>query len=175
MLCKHVSMPLSPFIFSVLQPLVLLKMLSVSFLENKSTSPITQTPLCTTCSWNPTGCFSVCWKISWDDRYKYSMFTLNLKHKVPKPRLFLDQDHYSLRITFQIILGAAADTINAIWHYRDRSQVTSAGCCKKVSWLLKKKKIIANEGVRQSVTSGTVYLTPLMLDKWFKLRLTLEE
>lgn len=38
-----------------------------------------------------------------------------------------------------------------------------------MTWLLKIKKITANEGMRQSVTSDTVYLSPLMLDKCFKL------
>lgn len=42
---------------------------------------------------------------------------------------------------------------------RERSKVPSADYCKKVTLLLKKRKIIANEGMRQSVTSDTVYLT----------------
>lgn len=100
----------------------------------RSQTPLLHHPLC-----ESHRVFLCVGKISWDDRYMYSIFTLNLK---PKPKLAwsFDQDHYSLRVTFQIILGAATDALSAVWHYRERSHVPGTGYCKKWLGCLKKGK-----------------------------------
>lgn len=71
-----------------------------------------------------------------------SVLTLNLNLQTSKPKkLLLEQDYYSLRVTFQITLGAATDVDRCHKCYMTLQEMEpgqTCGYCKEVPWMLKK-------------------------------------
>lgn len=117
-----------------------LKMFSVSFLDNKSSSLISQMPMCTNCSESHEGFLRVLEKSA--DRYSCSMFTLSLKPKVPNLRTCSLSSTivpwgWPPRLSWEQ-LQMLTDAISAIWRYKKWSQVPRVGYCKAVPRMLKK-------------------------------------